>query len=111
MTDGAPTDFNIDEDFPVEKLVQVMQQFAQGQSSNILTVTVANPDTFSEAVDSPEQYDLLRVRTGGWTNFFTSVFPIIQDQHRRRPVSTPVEVKKDKNAAKGCPFHQKMVQE
>jgi len=111
MSDGAPTDFNIDEDFPVERLVRVMQQFARGQSSNILTVTVANPDTFTEATGSPEQYDLLRVRTGGWTNFFTSVFPTIQDQHRRRPVSTPEEVKKEKSMAKGCPFHQKIAQE
>ena len=110
MTDGAPTDYNIDENFPVEKLVEVMKQFAQGQSSNILTVTVASPDTFTKAVDSPEQYDLLRVRTGGWTNFFTSVFPTIQDQHRRRPVSTPVEVNKEKNMAK-CPFHHKVEQE
>lgn len=110
MTDGAPTDYNIDENFPVEKLVEVMKQFSQGQSSNILTVTVANPDTFTKAVDSPEQYDLLRVRTGGWTNFFTSVFPTIQDQHRRRPVSTPVEVNKEKNMAK-CPFHHKVEQE
>lgn len=108
MCDGAPTDYNIDEDFPAEKLIQVMQQFANGQSSNILTITVANPDTFADAVGSPEQYDLLRVRTGGWTNFFTSVFPTIQDQHRRRPVSTPVEVQKEKKMAKGCPFHQQI---
>jgi Dyp-type peroxidase family len=108
MTDGAPTDYNIDENFPVKKLIKVMKQFSQGQSSNILTVTVANPETFGQAVDSPEQFDLLRVRTGGWTNFFTSVFPVIQDQHRRRPVSTPVGVNKEKSSTKGCPFHQKM---
>ncbi len=108
MSDGAPTDYNIDENFPVERLISVLQQFAQGQSSNILTVTVANPDTFGEAVGSPEQFDLLRVRTGGWSNFFTSVFPLIQDQHRRRPVSTPEPVVKAK-AAKGCPFHQHAV--
>lgn len=111
MSDGAPTDYNINENFPVEKLIHIMQQFARGKSSNILTITVANPDTFSEAVGSPEQYNLLRVRTGGWSNFFTSVFPIIQDQHRRRPVSTPVTIEKEKKAVKGCPFHQKMVQE
>jgi pyruvate-formate lyase len=106
MSDGAPTDYNIDENFPVERLVSVMRQFAQGQSSNILTITVANPDTFGVAVGSPEQFDLLRVRTGGWSNFFTSVFPVIQDQHRRRPVSTPEPVVKAAAKA-GCPFHQK----
>ncbi|MBI1836802.1 MAG: Dyp-type peroxidase [Flavobacteriia bacterium] len=110
MTDGAPTDYNIDENFPVEKLVQIMKQFVQGHSSNILTVTVANSETFSVAVDNPEQYDLLRVRTGGWTNFFTSVFPIIQDQHRRRPISTPVDIVKEAAKAAGCPFHNKMVE-
>ena len=93
MCDGAPTDFNINEDFPLDALTEVLEQFAQGKSSNILTVTVADPDTFSDAMSHPEKYDLLRVRTGGWTNFFTSVFPVVQEEHLRRPVSTP-----------GCPF-------
>lgn len=111
MTDGAPTDFNINENFPVAKIVSIMQQFAQGQSSNILTITVASPDTYTSAVNSPEQYNLLRVRTGGWSNFFTSVFPLTQDQHRRRPVSAPVAIPKEANAVKGCPFHHKMAEE
>ncbi|WP_445721622.1 Dyp-type peroxidase [Flavobacterium sp.] len=114
MCDGAPTDFNIDEAFPAKRLQQVMRQFANGHSSNILTVTVADPNTFGDAVTQPEQYDLLRVRTGGWTNFFTSVFPIIQDQHRRRPVSTPNNVVKEETAkaakAAGCPFHEKILE-
>lgn len=111
MTDGAPTDFNIDEEFPVDKIVRIMQQFAAGQSSNILTITVANADTFEKAVASPEQYNLLRVRTGGWSNFFTSVFPLVQDQHRRRPVSTPMAIQKEGNAITGCPFHKKVAAE
>lgn len=111
MTDGAPTDYNIDENFPVEKIISVMQQFAEGRSSNILTITVASPDTYSNAVGSPEQYNLLRVRTGGWSNFFTSVFPLTQDQHRRRPVSTPVTEKKEKKVIPGCPFHSQQVVE
>nr|WP_283102860.1 Dyp-type peroxidase [Shewanella abyssi] len=89
MTEGAPTDFNIREDFPKEELVKVLKQFAEGNSSNVLTVTVANPEVFSDATAHPEKYDLLRVRTGGWTNFFTSVFPAVQEQHKRRPVSVP----------------------
>jgi pyruvate-formate lyase len=105
MSDGAPTDFNIREDFDVQSLINVLKQFSRGASSNILTITVANPETFTEAVSSPEQYNLLRVRTGGWTNFFTSVFPVIQDQHRRRPISTP-DVPKDNNVQAKCPFHQ-----
>ena len=97
LCNGAPTDFNIDEDFPLEVLTDVLEEFAKGHSSNILTVTVADPITLEEAMIQPEKYDLLRVRTGGWTNFFTSVFPIIQEQHRRRPVSIPHE----------CPMHKK----
>jgi len=113
MTDGAPTDYNINENYPADKIVAVMQQFAQGHSSNILTITVASPDTYGQAVGSPEQFDLLRVRTGGWSNFFTSVFPLTQDQHRRRPVSTPAVAAPaiaDKSGGdiSKCPFHQQM---
>lgn len=110
MTDGAPTDYNIDESYPVDKLVEVMKQFSQGSGSNILTVTVANPDTFTDASASPEQYDLLRVRTGGWTNFFTSVFPSSQETHRRRPVSVPEENKMAGDISK-CPYHPRMVKQ
>ncbi|MGN7986636.1 Dyp-type peroxidase [Pedobacter sp. 22226] len=112
MTDGAPTDYNIDENYPADKIVKVMQQFAEGHSSNILTITVASPDTYGQAVGSPEQFDLLRVRTGGWSNFFTSVFPLTQDQHRRRPVSKPemVAVDKMEGDISKCPFHHKMVE-
>lgn len=111
MSDGAPTDYNINENFPAERIIRVMQQFAEGQSSNILTITVASPDTYSSAVNSPEQYNLLRVRTGGWSNFFTSVFPLSQDQHRRRPVSTPEVLEPKASAAQKCPYHQQMVAE
>lgn len=88
MTDGGPTDFNIREDFPLSKLVKVLKQFSKGKSSNILTITVADPVSMEEAMTHPEQYDLLRVRTGGWTAFFTAMFPNIQEQHKRRPLST-----------------------
>jgi len=105
MSDGAPTDFNISEDYNVDDLIKILKQFADGKSSNILTITVANPNTFAEAVTSPEQYDLLRVRTGGWTNFFTSIFPSSQEQHKRRPLSTP-DVKEDVKSQSKCPMHQ-----
>jgi Dyp-type peroxidase family len=88
MTDGGPTDFNIREDYPKDDLVEVLKQFALGKSSNILTITVADPNSMEEAMSKPEQYDLLRVRTGGWTAYFTAMFPNIQEQHKRRPLST-----------------------
>jgi Dyp-type peroxidase family len=87
--DGAPTDFNIAEDFPFDDLVDVLQQFADGQGSNILTVTCASPETLADAPARPERYDLLRVRMGGWSEFFTSMFPQSQQQHLRRPVAVP----------------------
>lgn len=87
--DGAPTDFNIAEDFPFDDLVEVLRQFADGRGSNILTVTCASPETLAAAPTRPERYDLLRVRMGGWTEFFTSMFPESQQQHLRRPVAKP----------------------
>ncbi len=89
MWDGAPTDFNIAEDFPADILADMLQKFAAGIGSNLLTVTVASPETFAQAPGGPEQYDLLRVRMGGWSEYFTSMFPVSQQQHLRRPLSTP----------------------
>ena len=43
MWDGAPTDFNIREDFPVEALEQALVAFAKGRGSSIMTITCANP--------------------------------------------------------------------
>ena len=85
---GAPTDFNIPEDFPEDKLVQILREFANGRGSNILTITCASPETFLDAPTHPERYDLLRVRMGGWSEFFTSMFPMSQEQHLRRPISS-----------------------
>lgn len=86
--DGGPTDFNIDEAFPVQDLVKLLNEFADGRGSNLLTITCASPETFAEAPTRPEKYDLLRVRMGGWSEFFTSMFPDSQHQHQRRPIST-----------------------
>lgn len=84
---GAPTDFNISEDFPFEKLVSILRDFADGHGSNILTITCVSPETFNKAPNHPEKYDLLRVRMGGWSEFFTSMFPLSQEQHLRRPIA------------------------
>lgn len=89
LWETAPTDVNIRENFPVEDLVDVITEFANGAGSNLLTVTCADPDTFTAACLDPEKYDLVRVRTGGWSEFFITMFPAHQQQHRRRPLSTP----------------------
>jgi pyruvate-formate lyase len=86
LSDGAPADFNIREDFPETQLIDAIQTFADGKAGNVLTFTVANPDTFIGAQKNPDDYDLLRVRMGGWTEFFISLFADHQSQHMRRPL-------------------------
>lgn len=87
--DGAPIDMCIREEYPEDQLADVLRAFADGAGSNLLTVTTGNPETLSEARTSPEQYDLVRVRMGGWTEFFVAMFPGHQEQHRRRPLEIP----------------------
>ena len=88
-SDGAPTDFSINENFPPEALTRCLRAFANGSGSNILTVTCANAETFAGAAKDPEKYDVLRARMGGWTEFFVAMFPAHQSQHQRRAVQVP----------------------
>lgn len=89
LGDGAPVDYNIPEDFPEEKLAEILRDFAQGRGGSIATFTVADPSTFAGAQQRPEDFNLVRVRMGGWTEFFITLFPAHQAQHRRRPLFTP----------------------
>lgn len=89
MWDGAPTDFNIREDFPVEALDKALVAFAEGRGLSIMTITCANADAYEQATRNSEMYDLLRARMGGWTEFFVTVFPAHQAQHQRRPFEVP----------------------
>ena len=34
----------------------------------------------------PAAFNLVRVRMGGWTEFFITLFPDHQEQHKRRPL-------------------------
>ena len=92
MWDGAPTDFNIREDFPLDALADALRSFACGGGSSIMTITCADPETFERAAADPEKYDLVRARMGGWTEFFVTMFPAHQAQHQRRPIQTPEPV-------------------
>ncbi len=92
LSDGAPADLNIREDFPLDDLTSVLYKFAKGNGGNILTITVANPETMERATENSEEYNLLRVRMGGWTEFFITLFPDHKDQHRRRPIYHPKNV-------------------
>lgn len=85
LCDGAPPDFNIAEDFPPDELLAVIKAFADGGGSNMMTVTTASPSTFAAAEADPLANDLLRVRMGGWTEFFSVLYPEHKKQHRRRP--------------------------
>ncbi len=87
MWDGTPVDFNIPEDFPVEDLEKAIAAFANGRGSSIVTITCADVATMEAATKDPEKYDLLRVRMGGWSEFFVAMFPAHQAQHQRRPRS------------------------
>lgn len=92
VSNAAPVDLNVREDFPVEKLEELIREYAAGNvGSNLVTVTVADPDTYAAAAAQPERYELVRVRTGGWTEFFSAMFPAHHDQHRRRPYFVPEE--------------------
>jgi Dyp-type peroxidase family len=85
IANAAPSDLNIREDFPVERLTELVRAFAHGElGSNMVTITCADPSTYDGAMAFPERYDLLRVRTGGWSEFFVSMFDFHQEYFRRR---------------------------
>ena len=87
IANAAPSDINILEDFPLDVLERVIQQFANGEiGSNMMTVTTGNPETLTNSTKYPEAYDLVRVRMGGWTEFMIAMFPAHQQHMRRRPL-------------------------
>jgi pyruvate-formate lyase len=84
--DGAPADYNIPENYPVKDLTNLIRRFANGEGGSICTFTVGDPKTFEAAQITPDKYNLVRVRMGGWTEFFITLFPDHQEQHKRRPL-------------------------
>lgn len=86
LGDGAPADYNLPETYPPEQLVARLRDFANGAGGSIVTFTVADPETLAGAVERPDDFNLVRVRMGGWTEFFVALFPDHQEQHRRRPL-------------------------
>lgn len=92
VSNAAPVDLNVREDFPVEDLAELIRQYIAGNvGSNLFTVTVADPDTYAAAAREPERYELVRVRMGGWTEYFSATFPAHHGQHMRRPYFVPEE--------------------
>lgn len=86
LGDGAPADYNLPEDYSPGALFERLREFADGAGGSIATFTVANPETMAGAIESPDDFNLVRVRMGGWTEFFVALFPDHQEQHRRRPL-------------------------
>ena len=85
ISNAAPVDMNIPENFPLDKLQQFIQDFAQGKvGGNMVTLTCADLDTYQKASEDPEKYNLVRVRMGGWTEFYSTMFPSYQEQQQRR---------------------------
>jgi pyruvate-formate lyase len=86
ISNAAPVDLNIREKFKESDLQKVIKAFADGKiGSNMLTITTANPETYEQAVAYPEKYDLVRVRQGGWSEFYMAMFPEHQNYILRRP--------------------------
>jgi len=90
LSNASPVDMNIAEDFPLPDLQQFVKAYARGETgSNLITLTCAALATYQAAVGDPERYNLVRVRMGGWTEFYSAMFPAHQEQHQRRQYFTP----------------------
>lgn len=94
ISNASPVDLNIKEDFPLKDLVRFIEDYSKGKvGSNLLTLTCVDPNTYELAEKEPERFELVRVRMGGWTEFFAAMFPEHQGQHTRRPYFTPEKKK------------------
>lgn len=89
IANAAPIDLNIRENFPEDKLTKLISDFANSKlGSNMITITCANPETYDGAATFPEKYDLVRVRMGGWSEFYVAMFDAHQHYIKRRPYYT-----------------------
>jgi Dyp-type peroxidase family len=90
LSNASPVDMNIPENFQLDALKRFLRAYAQGETgSNLITLTCADLATYQAASEDPERYNLLRVRMGGWTEFYATMFPMHQEQHQRRQYFTP----------------------
>lgn len=90
LANAGPSDLNIGEDFPLDRLTDLIRAFSHSElGSNMITITCANPATYEQAMQFPEKYDLVRVRMGGWSEFFVAMFDFHQEYIRRRPYYAP----------------------
>lgn len=86
FANGAEVGLKIAENFKESDVVALLKNYADGNGigGNILTIICADPDTFANAQKNPEKYDLIRVRTGGWNEFYITFFTAHQKHMERR---------------------------
>ncbi|XP_066285311.1 (2S)-3-sulfopropanediol dehydratase-like [Branchiostoma lanceolatum] len=92
MSCGSEVDLMIREDFPLDKLADFLRHYSDLDvpiGSNVIAITCANPETLEKASKKTDPYELVRVRQGGWTEFFITLFPVHQGQQRRRMYVKP----------------------
>jgi hypothetical protein len=90
LSNASPVDMNIAENFPLDDLRAFVKAYARSETgSNLITLTCADLATYQAAAGDPERYNLVRVRMGGWTEFYSAIFPMLQAQHQRRQYFTP----------------------
>lgn len=90
IADAAGVDLNIPEDFPLEDLRHFIKDYAAGWvGGNLITLTCIDLKTLQAASKDPEKYGLVRVRMGGWSEFYSTSFPEHQEHHQRRPTVVP----------------------
>ncbi|KAL8995951.1 MAG: hypothetical protein Q9169_004424 [Polycauliona sp. 2 TL-2023] len=90
IADAAPVDLTIPENFPLEDLRRFIMDYAAGWvGGNLITLTCIDQKTLQAASKDPEKYGLVRVRMGGWTEFYSTTFPEHQLHHQRRPTVMP----------------------
>jgi pyruvate-formate lyase len=94
----APVDIDIREDLSPEVLINVIHSFRQGKlGSNMLSISCADRETLANAQKYPERYDLLRLRYGGWSEFFIGMYKEHQEQHLRRPIFADLSMSSHKS--------------
>ncbi len=87
LSNGSPVDINIRENFPLDQLKSLIGGFALGElGANMMSISCADGATLADAQKTPERYDLVRMRMGGWSEFVVAMFPEHQEQHKRRPI-------------------------
>lgn len=92
VSNAAPVDLNIPETFSLDRLEKFIADFARGDvGGNYLTITCADLETYQRASEDAERYNLLRVRMGGWTEFYPTMFPEYQEHSQRRQYFTVKE--------------------